>query len=181
MVLVLFPHMVGQLWQFCTANANTYNTNISKLLHSTHCQVSRCSVLGQFTPQKWAHYSNEVPAQLVVKYLPALHWCQPGLVPKGDGDIFSSFYCTCIDWESCDWHSKTWIWLQKNAECSICKQNKKDIWYHKGHLHICVNLWKTGFILILWVPLQKTWKGSSGDPVLFVTLYSHENGTSILV
>ena len=97
MVLVLFPHMVGQLWQFCTANANTYNTNISKLLHSTHCQVSRCSVLGQFTPQKWAHYSNEVPAPLVVKYLPALHWCQPGLVPKGDGDIFSSFYCTCID------------------------------------------------------------------------------------
>ena len=51
---------------------------------------------GVFTPQKSASYTDEAPDPLVVKYLPALHWCKPRLVPTGETDIFSSF-CTCTE------------------------------------------------------------------------------------
>lgn len=42
--LVSFPHTVGQLWQFCTANTDTVNT--SELLHSTYGQASEVLRIG---------------------------------------------------------------------------------------------------------------------------------------
>ena len=45
-LLVLFPHIVGQLWQSCTANTNTFTINTSKLLHSTYGQASQVLRIG---------------------------------------------------------------------------------------------------------------------------------------
>lgn len=138
-------------------------------------------IVGVFTPQKLANYTNKALATLVVKYLPALHWCKPRLVPKGDSDIFSSFYL--------HWIRELWLTF-KNLdltleECRVqyLQTKQKDTWYNKGHLHIHVNLWKTVHLHFM-NDIIKTQKGSFGYQVIFATQYSYnhyDNGTPIML
>lgn len=120
------------------------------------------------------------PSPLAIEYLPALLWCKPGLVPERGIDIFPPSYM--------HWRREAWF-TSKNLnltpeECRVqCLQTKRTPATIK-FVCISVSLRKSGLILVLWVTLQKTWKGSFGYQVLFITQYSYNhyyNGTAIII
>lgn len=139
-----------------------YNTTISKLYVALIAKCQGAQYWVNLHREKWAHYSNEVPAPLVVKYLPALHWCHSLGWCQREMVIFSH-PLLYLHWLRELWltFKKTWIWLQKNAECSISKQTKRTSDIIKRLFDICVNLWKTGFTFTLMSAIAESLEGAA--------------------